>query len=116
MDVGAGRTARTADVADDLSADDILPDADDIARVVSVESLSSVAMLDDDVVTVATIPTAFAGDDDLARSGGKNGRACGRREVDAVVSMDALGPYAALDRSEIVPAVIRAPRRGRPWR
>ena len=56
-------------------------------------------MGDNDIVAVTAVPTAFTADDDIAAGGSHNRRAAMSAQVNAVVSVQALGLVTAINRS-----------------
>ena len=65
MQMHAGNFARRAHIADNLAALDELAFRGEERREVAIERLRTVVVRDDEIVAVAAVPTAFAGNDNL---------------------------------------------------
>ncbi len=102
VDVGPGGLTGAADVGDDLALLHVVADVGDDLGGVAVERLAAVGVLNDDVVAVASVPSACLGDDYVTLRTRHDGGAGRRGEVDSVVSVNALRPHAAGDGAEVI--------------
>src|SRR3989338_3681368 len=110
VDMRAGRFAGRADIADNLPLLYVLPGHHGNLGLVRVERLASVAVLNDNVVAIAGIPTATIGDEDVTFGSRDDGRACGCSEIYPVVSVDTLRLYVAGERNYVVGNLCRRTR------
>src|SRR3989344_1069100 len=67
-----------------------------------IQGLASVRMLDNDVFSVPSVPTSLLGDHYVPLGRGKYRSSDRSGKIDTVVSMDALGPNTARDRTQVV--------------
>src|SRR3989344_2988066 len=108
VEVRAGCFAGAADRADDSALRDAGPCGDIQFARVSIKRLRAVVVLDNQVVSVAAVPSAAAPcDNDRACGGGKYAGAAWRADVGAVVAVQALGKHAAVDRPGVITAKVR---------
>ena len=70
-----------------------------VGKQVRVKSLRVVGVVNNHIIAVTAIPTALSADDDIAAGGSHNRSSAGIGQVNAIVSVQALGLAAIGNRS-----------------
>ena len=84
VEVGAGRAAGGADCSNSLAGLYVLTDTNVVLGVVRIECLYAIRVADDDVVSVATIPSGISRYDNFTGSGGADRCAMSGAKVNGV--------------------------------
>src|SRR3989338_9911470 len=102
VDVRTRRLTGHTDIADDLPFGYMLTYRHRDTRLMRVEGLSTVAVLNNDVLAVARIPSTRFGNHNVAFGSCANRCADRRGKVNPVIPVNSLRLHSALDRPQIV--------------